>query len=264
MSIRMSATTPAEHPRQDPLQNPEAWTPCISCRTLIRSDASLCPTCRSYQVNWKNALSYFGPTAGFIAILASAVTFIATQAYQWYVAATWTDSVAPVYFEYPGDSGFINSGDGAVVISSVFVRWGERPEQTINIPINKQVNKGEFVVASSKPLYEEAHDVNGAPWARNASGALHPRLVAEATKYAEPKRCAEYHLFNSRHLVFRLIDSLGGGKQLISGNVSAQLNMVSLHSGAPFSLKLDDVRMAFLFIEGNRPGCTADAFGVEK
>ena len=162
----MSDATPAEPPGPDPLQDPEAWAPCISCRTMIRRDASLCPTCRSYQVNWKNALSYFGPTAGFIAILASAVTFIATQAYQWYVAATWTDSVTPVYFGYPGNSGFINSGDGAVVISSMFVRWGEKPEQTINIPINKQVNKGEFVVASSQPLYRA-----GARRERRALGA---------------------------------------------------------------------------------------------
>ena len=71
-------------------------------------------------------------------------------------------------------------------------------------------------------------------------------------------------MFNSGHLVFKLIDSLGGGKRLIRGEVAAQLNLVSLHSGAPFSVPLDDIRMAFLFIEGNRPGCTADAFGIEK
>jgi hypothetical protein len=170
----------------------------------------------------------------------------------------------PVYFEYPGDSGFINSGDGAVVISSLFARWGEKPEETINIPINKQVNKGEFVVVSSKPLYEEAHHVNGAPWARSTRALPDPKLIAEATHYTDPNRCAEYHLFNAGHLVFRLIDSLGGAKKLINNDVSAQLNMVSLHDGAPFSLPLDNIRMGFVFIEGNRPECTAEAFGVVK
>ena len=172
--------------------------------------------------------------------------------------------MTPVYFEYPGDSGFINSGDGAVVISSLFVRWGEKPEETINIPINKQVNKGEFVVVSSKPLYDEPRNVNGAPWARSARPSPDPKLIAEATRYTDPNRCAEYHLFNAGHLVFRLIDTLGGGKRLISNKVMAQLNMVSLHSGAPFSLPLDDIRMGFLFIEGNRPECIPEAFGVEK
>src|SRR5215831_16724648 len=90
----------------------EPTVPCIVCRSPISPLARLCPTCRSYQVRWKNDLSYFGSTAGVAAILASALAFIGGQSYQAYQLATWKDNVAPVYFEYPGDSGFINSGDG--------------------------------------------------------------------------------------------------------------------------------------------------------
>ena len=99
--------------------------PCISCRALISREAKLCPTCRSYQVNWKNDLAYFGSTAGFIAILASAVTFISGQLAEGWRVATWKDIIQPVYFEYPGDVALINSGDGDAVVASVDVTWGE-------------------------------------------------------------------------------------------------------------------------------------------
>ena len=124
--IRMSPSTPGQHSAPDPPHKPEAMVPCISCRALISREAKLCPTCRSYQVNWKNDLAYFGSTAGFIAILASAVTFISGQLAEGWRVATWKDIIQPVYFEYPGDVAFINSGDGDAVVASVDVTWVSR------------------------------------------------------------------------------------------------------------------------------------------
>lgn len=258
--IRMSPSTPGQHSAPDPPHKPEAMVPCISCRALISREAKLCPTCRSYQVNWKNDLAYFGSTAGFIAILASAVTFISGQLAEGWRVATWKDIIQPVYFEYPGDVAFINSGDGDAVVASVDVTWGESPRNTVNIPINKPVPKDGFVVVTLKSPFEDPLNIDNAHWAKNTTGVPSPKLFAESMRYGDRRRCAEHHFYNAGHLVFRRIDGLEPDKRLVSAPVIANLNIVSLHSGAVVTTPLQDMRVTFLFIPGNRPECTDEAF----
>jgi hypothetical protein len=240
----------------------EPTVPCIICQSPISPLARLCPTCRSYQVRWKNDLSYFGSTAGVAAILASAIAFIGGQSYQAYQLATWKDNVAPVYFEYPGDSGFINSGDGDVVIASIDITWGNAPRQTINIPLNQPVKKGEFVTLSTKSPYGEPHGIEHAAWAKNAAGQLSSRLMSEAVRYPDALRCAEQHFYNRDHLVFKRIDTMEPGKRLAGEPVSADVNFVSMHSGSVVTKPITDLRIAYLFIDGNRPECARKDFDL--
>ncbi len=250
----MSATETAPDP------NPRGTVRCIACRAEIDAEARLCPVCKSYQQTWKNLLPYLGSAAGLIAIIASALTFISGSAYDWFKVATWKDDVAIAYFEYPGQSGFINTGDGAIVISSVFVQLDPASKKTINIPVNQQIEAGKFAVVTTRPLYVEADGIDRAMWAKSPTGALNKRLLDDATNYGNAGRCADYHLYNSGHLVFRVIDAIQPGRRLISAPVAAQLNFVSLHTGKQISVTLDDLRIAFLFVD--RKDCPEKAYGI--
>jgi RNA polymerase subunit RPABC4/transcription elongation factor Spt4 len=253
----MSATEPAE---LAPPLHPHGTVRCIACRAEIDAEARLCPVCKSYQQNWKNLLPYLGSAAGLIAIIASALTFISGNAYDWFKVATWKDDVAVAYFEYPGQSGFINTGDGAIVLSSVFVQLDPKSEKAINIPINQQVESGKFAVVSTQPLYVQADGIDHASWAKSPTGALDKKLLDDATDYGDAQRCADYHLYSAEHLVFRVIDAIQPGRRLVSGSVTAQLNFVSLHSGKQISVPLRDMRVAFLFV--NRKDCPEKAYGI--
>ncbi len=253
----MSATEPAD---PAPPLHPHGTVRCIACRAEIDAEARLCPVCKSYQQNWKNLLPYLGSAAGLIAIIASALTFISGNAYDWFKVATWKDDVAVAYFEYPGQSGFINTGDGAIVLSSVFVQLDPKSEKAINIPINQQVESGKFAVVSTQPLYVQADGIDHASWAKSPTGALDKKLLDDATDYGNAQRCADYHLYSAEHLVFRVIDAIQPGRRLVSGSVTAQLNFVSLHSGKQISAPLRDMRVAFLFV--NRKDCPEKAYGI--
>ncbi|MBV9656195.1 MAG: hypothetical protein JOZ42_16700 [Acetobacteraceae bacterium] len=231
---------------------------CIACRAEIDAEARLCPVCKSYQRNWKNVLPYFGSAAGLIAIVASALTFISGNAYNWFKAATWKDDVAIAYFEYPGQSGFINTGDGAVVLASMVVQLDH--DRVINIPMHEQIEAGKFAVVSTQPLYAQADGIDRANWAKNADGTMSKKLLDSATEYGNTARCADYHLYNAEHLVFRVIDAIQPGRRLISGTVPAQLNFVSLHTGKQISHTLPDMRVAFLFV--GRKDCPEKEYGI--
>ena len=117
---------------------------CASCGSEMAPSARLCHVCGSETKQWKNSLTYFAKIAGAIAIVASGATFMAGQAAIWYDRLMWQDAVQAVFFEYPGVSGFLNIGSGDVVLESVFIEQpGER--DSITIPVNRLVHKGEFV-----------------------------------------------------------------------------------------------------------------------
>jgi RNA polymerase subunit RPABC4/transcription elongation factor Spt4 len=253
----MSATEPAD---PAPPLHPHGTVRCIACRAEIDAEARLCPVCKSYQQNWKNLLPYLGSAAGLIAIIASAITFISGNAYDWFKVATWKDDVAIAYFEYPGQSGFINTGDGAIVLSSVFVQFDPQSDRAINIPLHQQIEAGKFAVVSTQPLYVQADGIDHATWAKNADGTLNRKLLDDASNYANTGRCADYHLYNAEHLVFRVIDAIQRGRRLISGKVAAQLNFVSLHTGKQISRALGEMRVAFLFMD--RKDCPEKAYGI--
>ncbi len=236
--------------------------PCVVCRSPISPLARLCPTCHSYQVQWKNDLSYFGSTAGVAAIMASAIAFIAAQSWQAWQLVTWKDKVAPVYFEYPGDSGFLNSGDGDVVVASIDIDWGDAPQHSINIPLNQPVKKGEFATLATKSPYGSPHNLDHAAWAKNENGQAGARLIAEAVRHNDPSRCAEQHFYNRDHLVFKRIDAMDPGKRLASEPVMANVNYVSMHTGAVITKPLTDLRVTYLFIDGNKPECNRKAFDL--
>jgi hypothetical protein len=233
---------------------------CTSCGSPVSAGARLCPTCRQYQARWKNDFSYFASIAGFFAIAASALAFLGGGAVDLVHRAMWTDSVDSAFFEYPGTSGFTNTGDGDVILQSVFLRWtgpGGNP-RTMELPLNEVLHKGEFRTITMKSQYVEPADIDAAKWARNELGLPSDALLADAEKFADATRCAVFHVFNASHLAFRFIGTLDDHSSLVTVPATADLVIYRLHSATQATIPLGPMNLAILRIT-DRAGCVGRA-----
>ena len=237
---------------------------CIACGAAISVRARLCPTCRSYQRDWKNNLAYFGSTAGFLAILFSALTFMLTRANETYHAWQWHDELSVVYFEYPGAVGFINRGDGDLYVVSADIDWdGDR--RHITVPLGMTVPKGQFVSQTSSPYFPRPADIEQGDWASGMLAKYLPGLYVESAKDRDRARCAEFHFFEAPNTVFSRIDRIlqASGTSLLTGPAQGRLNVISVHTGqllepAPV---LQGLRVAFLVVG---PGCKSPDLTVTE
>jgi len=91
--------------------------------------ATLCPVCKSQRSPWRNQLVFFAGTAGFLTLIATALSFAARQVALVYRQVAWTDDVKVLQlgismppFIYVALS---NSGDGDVLAKSISIRWNE-------------------------------------------------------------------------------------------------------------------------------------------
>lgn len=96
------------------IAEPNDSTPCVACRTPISRDASICPTCKSYQSNWKNRLQYFSSQITLITLTASAVFWLVTQGR---VTFFPREGVAIISSNTAGSTVFVNRGDREVFLS---------------------------------------------------------------------------------------------------------------------------------------------------
>jgi hypothetical protein len=243
--------TDAASPDSDIAAPTENQVPCIVCRAMISEHARLCPTCRSYQRSWKNSLAYFGSTAGFLAILFSALTFILSRINETYHSWQWHDEISIVYFEYPGPVGFINRGDGDLYLVSADIDWNAG-QRHITVPLGVAVPKDKFVSTDTVAFYERPDNVDQGDWASGDIAQYLSGLYAESAKDKSRSRCAEFHFFASPHTVFSRIDQIlhNAGTYLLTAPAQGHLNVISVHSGevlepAPV---LRDLKIAFVVV----------------
>lgn len=233
-------------------------TTCRSCGETIPRSARWCRVCKAYTKQWKNSLTYFGSVAGVFAIVASGGVFMAGQVAEWYRLATWRDRIQLVYFEYPGNSGFLNTGSGDVVLESLMITWRAEPSRPIMIPVNKPVRKGEFVTLEALSPFGKPNNENTGVWAANRTGKPTPKLLAEAIDRGKKDRCAEFHFHNEDHVVFQRIASLQPPKVLITEPADLRLNFISLYTGKPAVILAPNIQTAFLYFPANT-GCAGIA-----
>ena len=241
----------AAGPEPDSAAQPPAERHCIACGATISARAVLCPTCRSYQRSWKNNLAYFGSTAGFLAIVFSALTFMLTRANETYHAWQWHDEISVVYFEYPGVAGFINRGDGDLYLVSADIDWdGNR--RHITVPLGITVPKGQFVSQTLAPYFPRPEAIGQGDWASGLLAGALPGLFAESSKDKDTARCAEFHFFEAPNTVFSRIDRIlqSAGTGLLTAPAAGRLNVISVHTGQLLDPPpaFQDLRIAFLVV----------------
>jgi hypothetical protein len=156
-----------------------------------------------------------------------------------------------IYFEYPGNSGFMNTGDHDLVIESISVTWvlsGLTPHH-VELPINQLIKPGEIKLVLLPSLYQEPAGIGSAEWVYGDTPE--PLLLRDAFEIGRPGRCSVFHVYNVDRAVFRLINELGARQHLATVRAQATLNVFHVHSGGLTREPLD-VLTAFLAIDGCR------------
>ena len=93
---------------------------CIACQSPLARRATVCPICKSWQSRWRNALVFLGGSAGFLAILATAITYITNTIY---TALSQREDAQVLQLQYPGYQIFDNSGTIPIMLSHFELYW---------------------------------------------------------------------------------------------------------------------------------------------
>jgi hypothetical protein len=101
-------------------QTAPAEQQCIACGSPIEARASICPVCRSWQSGWKNHLVFLGGIAGFLVILATAITYVSNTVY---TILSQRDDAEILQLQYPGYQIFDNSGTIPILLSHLQLSW---------------------------------------------------------------------------------------------------------------------------------------------
>jgi hypothetical protein len=231
--------------------NPPAQQECPSCGSPISPRARLCPVCRQYRREWKNWLSFYGSGAGVAAIVASAATFLFSEFVRLHALFDGHDAIRTISFEYPGDLDFVNTGDHDLVIQSLSVDWTIPGVTTrpLQLPVNQLIKPGEFKPFHLNPFYVEPVGINTANW---VYGKPTQALLRDAFDIGNPKRCSVFHIYNTDHAMFEIIDGLASqpGMHLATWPADVKLIVYHTHSGAVEQEQIaGGVRTAFLAID---------------
>ena len=117
---------------------------CPSCGRPMSSRARLCPTCHSHRQQWKNWLAFYSGAAGWLAIIVSAVAFVSDVGPRVWNSLFRPDALKPVYFEYPGQSAFVNTGAHDIVLMSIALIVPDGEPLEIELRIGELIKPGEM------------------------------------------------------------------------------------------------------------------------
>jgi hypothetical protein len=146
---------------------------CVYCRSSIEYGATICPVCKSYQAPWRNWLTYFGGLAAFIALIASAITFVYVNVVEIIYRNLNRDKLSVLSLAYPG---YFTTPDGNILVSNhgdndlflsdlVIVFKNQNGIGNFQIPIG--INLKQNSVANVKPYYR-----NDGPFKQSNSGGF--------------------------------------------------------------------------------------------
>ena len=150
----------------------------------------------------------------------------------------------------PGVSGFVNTGDGEVVIQSASVTWApsDPAKPPLEIPINEIVAPGEFKIKEVKSLYTEPDAISGAKWVYRDQPDVVKVVAKDAFDIANPKRCSVFHVYNGENKAFHVIDKLGhsSGLATVETDTNIELTVFHLRSKRTTLEPIPYARTAFL------------------
>jgi hypothetical protein len=214
---------------------------CPTCGRPMSPRARLCPTCHSHRQQWKNWLSFYAGAAGWVAIIVSAVTFVSDVGPRVWKSLFRPDALKPVYFEYPGQSAFVNTGAHDIVLTSITLNIRGKP---IELPIGELVKPGEIKIIKLNSQYLEPKNIDDAQWVR---GNVNLQDF-DALDIGKPDRCSVFHVFDTNHPFFQLLNRLDP-RPLATFPVEAQLHEYHTSSEASTDAKME-ISMAIIAISG--------------
>lgn len=198
----------------EPAESPERT--CIACGSPIAARASVCPVCKSWQSRWKNYLVLFGGSAGVLALLATAGTYIGNTIY---TAASQRHDALVLQLQYPGYQVFDNSGTVPILLSHLDLRWRDGGRAIYGIgqqlPPQQMYYKTDHLVEKLKACYPSA----GLFANRSGDGTA---LLSEASPfpYTDKRYSLMFFSKNSPELTYLESYFAQGKKKLVEATIN--------------------------------------------
>ena len=233
------------------IPNEVVTSECHACGSQINPRAQLCLVCKSYRKPWKNWLTFYGSGAGLAAAIASAFIFVFGGVTNIYRSEFGTHRLETLYFEYPGDAGFVNAGEQDLIIQSIIIEWpSSNLRSPLLLPVNRAIKSGEIQFVSFESRYPEPPGIKTAAW---KFGPPSSAQVADAFAIGKHNRCSVFHVYKAGHPGFQIIEEAhagNDGQHLTTIPAIAKVNVFSLKTGLVKSETLHSLT-AFLQI----PNC---------
>jgi len=229
---------------------------CVACGARIPQSARICSTCKSYQKEWRNTLTFGASIAGFLVVLASLITFIYTSVTAAIKEGHWEDKVTVPFLKYPGSAIFENSGDGPIFVSMLEFHW---PNEIANkqITISKFLGKGDIgevildYLEDRSPINRNittADILKNFTWLADSTGIPPSKVVSES----EPRnggRCVIFAFLTADNPEILRVnryyrDNAAGQLEVMP--VEANVYWSSAHTGKLNRTPLDNIVMAFM------------------
>lgn len=244
----------------------QTTAPCLACGMPISANASICPTCKSYQRPWRNTLNYFAGIAGFIAVIGSAGAFMTSHVLGVVKKREWHDSISIAVMESKNQITLLNSGDGDILVTAVDI-YVDAGENSFNgaLDIDQIVKKSSFLQVKLKNFdpYDSAlteqikanneKDSQAGPKAPQyevflytKDGQVTQKILAEAFKFSA-KRCLSYELGSRNSPSLNRVDETykSSKKNLIYYPARADINWISAHTGKMHKTPTQDIIIIF-------------------
>ncbi|MBN8982772.1 MAG: hypothetical protein J0I29_16085 [Rhizobiales bacterium] len=115
---------------------------CIACGQRISLSATVCPTCKSYQANWRNWLQYL---SGIVALIAISVTALSWAWTNLRATFFYKDDVRLISLNSITSAVVANFGDGEIFISHIILTMPGRSRWTTpRLVFEERVSPGQF------------------------------------------------------------------------------------------------------------------------
>ena len=226
-----------------------ATKPCRYCASEIPSKAVLCHVCKSYQATWRNNLLFAAGAAGFITLIAGALSFTVHQIAETYKQVLWRDKINVLELS-TGPSPHLrvvlsNGGDGPVFASQVVVYWRSG---SYRYPIDRTVGLNSIeIVDNLQPGDPKSPLAKYDSYVGNSTGTPSAQVIAKAEISSRMQACFLPTIFDeSNNDLSRMKEHYAAGSSMLATErAEARILFFSAHSGARIESKVPVVA-AFL------------------
>jgi hypothetical protein len=219
----------------------EAERMCRYCGSAIATQATICPTCRSYQSPWRNTVLFLAGVAGFFALIGSSAAFIWNQIDTAYRNVQWEDKVTVLYFSAKAHPDFeivmSNVGSGTVFVSDLQVFYWRG--NTV-FRIDKAIEPG--TISASEVAGDDGADryrgILASPTGKATSAILEDSDIVPILRIGDGSdACFHLNLYSNDASDLERMDNFykANGLRLVTEPVQAVLSYYSVESNSRIS-----------------------------
>jgi hypothetical protein len=216
---------------------------CVACRSELKAGATVCPVCKANQSSWRNTVTFLAGGVGLIALVASAVTYVASGALGLWKEYSWKDDVEVVYFASSERSLIANIGSGDVFVSQIEVYYGD---SNISFHVNQNIDKGKLVSVDMKISREASPTLTFL--------AALPGQTISPTEYLSgvKSECVTSIFMSAGYPAMERVKEFYKPRNLIMSDATAVIIFVSGSRGSVMHKRFP---VHWLLAKNNIPGC---------